>query len=258
MNSAGGAHELYFLYELAKALAASIDLTEVTEYALDGACALLGAEQGFIYFKDDVGALCVHAARELTDDNLRLLAEHLQPVLAGRQPAAVAHPSSDQGEALAAPLVARNQEQGVIGVATVYARHFTTQEIERISAVANLASLALENAHMHERAQRELAMSRRLIEVAQAMGAGEMTKEQAAEFESEFKDVIGQDQLSHLVRTFANMAQQVIEREEELKRQVAELHIKVDLTRKAKQVAEITETEYFQQLEKRARRLRGE
>jgi hypothetical protein len=90
------------------------------------------------------------------------------------------------------------------------------------------------------------------------MGAGEMTREQAAEFESEFKDVIGHDQLSHLVGTFAQMAQQVIEREEELKRQVAELHIKVDLARKAKQVAEITETEYFQQLEKRARELRGE
>jgi GAF domain-containing protein len=258
MNGGDGARELYFLYELAKALAASIDLAEVTEYALDGACALLGAEQGFVYFKDDTGVLCIHAARELTDDDLRLLVGRLQPILAERQPAAIAHPSSDKGEALAAPLVAQNEDQGVIGVATAYARNFTAQEIERISAVANLASLALENARMHERAQRELAMSRRLIQAAQAMGAGAMSKEQAAEFESEFKDVIGQDQLSHLVRTFAQMAQQVIKREEELKRQVAELHIKVDLAKKAKQVAEITETEYFQQLEQRARKLRGE
>jgi GAF domain-containing protein len=146
MSGGDGARELYFLYELAKALAASIDLTEVTEYALDGACALLGAEQGFVYFKDDTGVLRIHAARGLADDDLHLLAERLQPSLAERQPVAIAHPGNDEGEALAASLMARNQEQGVIGVATAYARHFTAQEMERISAVANLASLALENA----------------------------------------------------------------------------------------------------------------
>jgi GAF domain-containing protein len=258
MNGGDGARELYFLYELAKAMAASIDLAEVTEYALDGACALLGAEQGFVYFQGDDGALRLHAARGLADGDLHLLAERLQSSLAERQPVAVAHPGSDAGEALAAPLVARNAEQGLIGVATVYARHFTAQEIERISAVASLASLALENARMHERAQRELATSRRLIQVAQEMGSGKMTKEQAAEFEAEFKDVIGEDELSHLVRSFGQMAQQVLRREEELKRQVAELHIKVDLARKARQVAEITETDYFQQLKKRAQELRGE
>ena len=77
MNNAGSAHELYFLYELAKALAASIDLAEVTEYALDGACALLGAEQGFIYFKDDTDTLCVHAARELTEPANRRLIDRI-------------------------------------------------------------------------------------------------------------------------------------------------------------------------------------
>lgn len=257
MDGGDGARELYFLYELAKALAASIDLAEVTEYALDGVCALLGAEQGFIYFREETGALGVHAARGLKDNDLHLLAERLQPSLAERQPVALAHPGSDKGEVLAAPLVAQNHEQGVIGVATAYVRHFTAQEIERISAVANLASLALENARMHEQAQRELAMSRRLIQAAQAMGAGEMTKEQAVQFEAEFENVIEQDKLNHLVRTFAQMAQQVIKREEELKRQIAELDIKVDMTRKARQVAAITETEYFQQLAGKARELRN-
>ena len=61
---------------------------------------------------------------------------------------------SAEGEAL----VAHNQAAGLFGVATVYTRRFTPEEQERLASVANLASLALENARLHDRAQRELAM----------------------------------------------------------------------------------------------------
>jgi GAF domain-containing protein len=250
--------ELYFLYELAKVFASSIDLAEVTECVLDGTCALLGAEQGFIYFLDGEGALAPHAARGLTDDDMRVLAGRLQRALAERKPLAVAHPQSAEGEALAAPLVAHNQAAGLFGVATVYARRFTPEEQERLASVANLASLALENARLHERAQRELAMLRRLIQAAQAMGAGEMTHEQAAAIEAEFRETLARDELSSLVQAFGRMAREVIQREENLKRQVAELNIQVDQARKARQVAEITETQYFQNLKKKARELRGQ
>ncbi len=64
------------------------------------------------------------------------------------------------------------------------------------------------------------------------------------------------DELGQLARVFQGMAREIHGREERLKQQVQELRIEIDETRKARQVAEITETEYFQQLRKRAKELR--
>ncbi len=252
-SDATSSRELFFLYELAKAFAASIDLAEVTEYVLDGACALLGAEQGFIFFADDDGALTSHSARGLNDDELRFLSGYLPGAVAERRAVTLEHPRNVEGAILAAPLVAHSQATGMVGVATIYTRRFTSQEQERLASVANLASLALENANLHDRAQRELAMLRRLIQAAQSMGLGEMTKEQAAELEQ----VMGRDEISHLGQAFGRMAQQVIQREENLKREVQALTIQIDAAKQARQVAEITETDYFQQLKTKAKELRS-
>ena len=64
------------------------------------------------------------------------------------------------------------------------------------------------------------------------------------------------DELGQLARVFQRMMRQVYTREQNLKRQVAELRIEIDEVKKNSQVAEITESEYFQQLRKKARRLR--
>lgn len=48
------------------------------------------------------------------------------------------------------------------------------------------------------------------------------------------------------------------EREELLRRQLQDLRIEIDQGRKARQVAEITDTDYFQQLQARARQLRSQ
>ncbi len=48
------------------------------------------------------------------------------------------------------------------------------------------------------------------------------------------------------------MVREVYAREESLKRQVAELRIEIDEAKKAQQVAEITDTDYFQQLRQKA------
>ena len=52
------------------------------------------------------------------------------------------------------------------------------------------------------------------------------------------------------------MMREVYTREQRFKKQIAELHIEIDETRKALQVSEITETEYFQDLKQRAGALR--
>ena len=64
------------------------------------------------------------------------------------------------------------------------------------------------------------------------------------------------DALGHLARVFQSMAREVYAREQRLKQQLQELRIEVDEAKKARQVAEITETEYFRELRQRARKLR--
>lgn len=64
------------------------------------------------------------------------------------------------------------------------------------------------------------------------------------------------DALGNLARVFQNMAREVRLREERLKRQVRELRIEIDQARQAQKVSEITETDYFRQLQARAKDLR--
>jgi two-component system cell cycle response regulator len=65
------------------------------------------------------------------------------------------------------------------------------------------------------------------------------------------------DALGQLARVFQHMAREVYAREQRLKQQVQELRIELDEAKKARQVAEITETEYFRELQARVRELRG-
>lgn len=66
------------------------------------------------------------------------------------------------------------------------------------------------------------------------------------------------DELGQLARIFQRMVREVYSREQRLKQQVAELRIEIDEAKKAQQVAEITETDYFKQLRKKANDLRGQ
>ncbi len=65
------------------------------------------------------------------------------------------------------------------------------------------------------------------------------------------------DELGNLARVFQRMAREVYQREQRLLRQVEDLRIEIDHSKKAREVAEITETEYFQRLEQRAQQLRA-
>jgi two-component system cell cycle response regulator len=66
------------------------------------------------------------------------------------------------------------------------------------------------------------------------------------------------DALGQLARVFQRMANEVAAREARLKQQVRELQIQIDSGRTASQVAEITETDYFQRLLEQADELRTE
>jgi DNA-binding response OmpR family regulator len=64
------------------------------------------------------------------------------------------------------------------------------------------------------------------------------------------------DELGQLARVFQRMARQVYAREQRLKQQVQKLRIELDEAKQSQQVAEITETDYFRQLESQAQELR--
>ncbi len=65
------------------------------------------------------------------------------------------------------------------------------------------------------------------------------------------------DDLGELARVFQHMAREVYAREERLKQEVQELRIEIDQVKQARQVAEITETDYFQELQQKARHLKN-
>ena len=70
------------------------------------------------------------------------------------------------------------------------------------------------------------------------------------------------DALGALARVFGHMACEVRAREERLRQEVLQLRVEIDETRKAREVADVTETDYFRELQEkaaalRARRVRG-
>ena len=64
------------------------------------------------------------------------------------------------------------------------------------------------------------------------------------------------DELGQLARVFRRMAREVYARERRLKQEVRQLRIEIDESRTARQVAEITESDYFQDLQKKVDKLR--
>ena len=65
------------------------------------------------------------------------------------------------------------------------------------------------------------------------------------------------DEIGQLARVFDRMAQQVYSREQKLKQQVRDLRIEIDETKRKKQVQEIVETDFFQDLTAKAQKLRN-
>jgi CheY-like chemotaxis protein/HAMP domain-containing protein len=90
----------------------------------------------------------------------------------------------------------------------------------------------------------------RVTAAAAAVEAGEFDPEALAEVAAR------SDALGRLARVFQDMAREIYAREQRLKQQVQQLRIEVDAAKRTRQVAEITETDYFQQLQQKARDLR--
>jgi CheY-like chemotaxis protein len=89
-----------------------------------------------------------------------------------------------------------------------------------------------------------------VVAAAAAVEAGEFDPETLARVATR------RDELGRLARVFQRMAREVYAREQRLKQEVQQLRIEIDEARTARQVAEITETDYFQDLQRKADQLR--
>jgi DNA repair ATPase RecN len=78
-------------------------------------------------------------------------------------------------------------------------------------------------------------------------------------FDAHSLDEVAQrsDALGQLARVFQRMAREVYAREQRLKAEVQQLRIEIDEVRKAREVAEITDSGYFKNLRTKAKEARN-
>jgi HAMP domain-containing protein len=93
----------------------------------------------------------------------------------------------------------------------------------------------------------------RLTGAARQMADSQLSSAQAAAL----SETSAQDEIAELSRVFGRMAHEVIQREERLRSQVQVLTIQIDDAKRGKEVAEITESEYFQSLTQRSKEIRA-
>jgi energy-coupling factor transport system substrate-specific component len=117
------------------------------------------------------------------------------------------------------------------------------------TVVATLA-LAVCNAAMVA-----LSISKPLIKLtraAESIEANTFTEDQAVGLRA----AQGTDEVSHLSRLFGKMANQVIQREQTLRQEVQQLKVEIDQTKQKREVAAVTDNEYFRALQSRVKELR--
>jgi hypothetical protein len=108
----------------------------------------------------------------------------------------------------------------------------------------------VENARLYNRLLAYVRNVDRVTDAAAAVEVGEFDPETIAQVAAR------RDELGRLARVFQQMAREVRAREQRLEQEVQQLRIEIDETRTARQVSEITETDYFQDLQRKADRLR--
>lgn len=125
-------------------------------------------------------------------------------------------------------------------------------EIKHTSVVVFIASLFVLLILIPLLSQMITSRLRTVTEAARAIELGKPPHREALD-----RVAVGRDEVSVLARSFAKMAVEVENREQNLKRQVQELKIEIDQSKQNKQVEEITDTDFFRDLQSKAHRLRA-
>jgi diguanylate cyclase (GGDEF)-like protein len=172
--------EIFFTHEFFKALTSFTSVDDVTSLIVDGANGILGAEISAVYLLDsETDSLVLRASqgrasdafipeipkvatlfgRVLEGDAVQQKDTKDDPILATwmREPASIRSQA-------AIPLRTGDSLIGVLAVASGNYRELTLAELERLQVIGNQASLALQNALLHEELER-LSVTDRLTEL---------------------------------------------------------------------------------------------
>jgi CheY-like chemotaxis protein len=144
---------------------------------------------------------------------------------------------------------ALDEMETVVRCIEMGAEDYLSKPFDRVLLRARL-NAALAKKRLHDL---ELEYIEQVAHVTEAAAAVE-----SGTFESSSLDVVGEreDALGRLAQVFRRMAIEVQEREERLRREVRKLRIEIDEAKAARQVEEITETDYFHELQEKVAKLR--
>lgn len=97
-----------------------------------------------------------------------------------------------------------------------------------------------------------------LARVSQQLTSGETDQSEELRTHQERLETVATrgDELGQLAKIFQRMVQEVVTREKQLKDQVKALRIEINQAKRSQEVAEITETDYFQDLQAKAKKYR--
>ena len=127
------------------------------------------------------------------------------------------------------------------------------RDLLRLAVIAALVGIGVAVAAGALIAQRLSRPLLRLTSAARLMVDSQLTSEQAIAL-AETPD---NDEIAELSRVFGRMAREVIQREVGLRSQVQVLTVLIDEAKRGREVAEITESEYFQSLAQRSKEIRA-
>lgn len=191
---------------------------------------------------------------------LQELAGHAPPVFlagpedpkAGPEIAAVMQAGAGGG-ILIVPLQVRSETIGAILLeSSEPGRAFKANEVSLAETVAGQIAGAIQNTRLFDEMVEYVEQVSRVTAAASAVESGTFTLDSL--------DQVGtrSDALGQLARVFQTMAKEVAAREQRLRREVQQLRIEIDETRAARQVEEITESDYFRRLQQKVDELRIE
>ena len=160
---------------------------------------------------------------------------------------------------LGVPILVGDEAVGIIAVENTREEgRFTPLDERLLATIAAGVGAAIQNSRLFGETRRLYGEAREYLEEVDKVTTAAVSLE-AGEFGSGSLSGVAErsDALGQLARTFTRMAQEVAAREARLRAQVQELRIEIDEARQTQKVAEITGTDYFQDLRSRAADLRA-
>lgn len=234
-------------------------------------------EGGYGFLVDREGIVIAHPDRDILYHSLAPLPEEAEARVAADRYAQDAIPSLDNPELMQALRGAikpgsvsyfseRLKEAKVAGYAPLAHQPWVMAVSEpREEFVAPIRNLASQNAVTllvvtGIAGASALLLARTIVKPIRALAGAAQALENDRFTTTDLSDLrdfaSDDDDVGRLVRVFSNMAQTVKAREDKLKQQVRELEIEIDESKRQQQVREIVDTDFFQDLQAKARQVR--